>query len=311
MFKDSRTMKAYLETPLDRLLRKHGMNRNMLAKEIARMEVESSDNNGSSKDLERKFRSCKGELSRYARQEREPSLAMYLLMLDMIGCKSKELLPVLRPNKYMALLKRNELQNYNLRVHFNNEDLVAQGYNFVCSEVNITAIYYDDNLYGTKRFVIKSLQDNLQEIEKLGRYNCVTANNGKVQLGCSNGVDFYETDGVDYSQKFVNVKFKKPLKKGEEIEFTLEISANKLVEEDKTFHYTWIRHPTKYLKMNVKPPNTMEIKRAKVYEHNEKNSYCRRQHTKHMTDLYLGESRNFEWEICSPKCEHIYEIRWQ
>lgn len=303
-------MRAYAETPLDRLLRRHGMNRNMLAKDIATIEVENSGDSDTT-DLKRKFRSYKGELSRYARGEREPSLAMYLLMLDRIGCNSSELLPVLRPNKYVTLLGKHGVGNYGSRTDLKDEELVAKGHTFVCLEVSITVIYYNNCLYGTKRFIIKSLQDDLEQIENLDCYKCVTDGEKKAKLTSSKGVDLKEVNGFDSSRKFVSVEFKKALKKGEEIEFSFELVAEELVEKDKSFHRTWIMHPTKYLRMSVKPldgvqNNQTGAVKAKVYEHKDINSFD----TTHITDVYLGESRNFEWEICSPKYNHLYELRW-
>jgi transcriptional regulator with XRE-family HTH domain len=298
-------MRISLDTPLDKLLYKYGMSRNSLAKKMAEIELQNFKEKVVDETyLSTRFKSYRGELSKYARQEREPTASMLYYLAGAIGCDLDELFSTLKHNKKIP--EKEEI---------NEEKLIAQGYDFVCLEVHITSIYYSDNrVYGSKRFKIKSLKDDLKYIKKLDYYKFIRENDKKnIEFDCSNGVEVKPVNKQDSDENFVDVFFKEALRKGQEIELTLGFSAEKILANDSTFHYTWIRFPTQYLTMTVTPPNPVVGQGAKVLEYTDKrtDSTLPKGVRQNIGNLRLNQSLSFKWEKDSPELYHSYEINWE
>lgn len=311
LFKDKNGegMRKLSDTPLDKLLYRYGMSRNNLAKKMAEIELQTSKEKVVDETyLSTRFKSYKGELSKYARQEREPTASMLYYLAGTIGCSLDELFFTLKHNK--PIPEKKEISE---------EELIAQGYEFVCLEVHITSTYFSDNvLHGSKRFRIKSLKDGLKIIKKLDYYRFIREGDKKdikfyCSDNCSNGVSADQVNKESSSENFVDVKFTEALKRGQEIEFTVGFSAEELVTKDSTFHYTWVRFPTYYLTMTVTPPNPVVGQRAKAFEYINKRTddSMPKGVRQNIGNLQLDESLSFKWEKSNPPLYHGYEINWE
>lgn len=293
-------MRISVDTPLDKLLLKHGINRSILARKIAERElkkigVRADDVN----HLNTRFKTYIGELSRYARHEREPKVSMFYSLARTIGCNPEQLFSTLKQDKLIT--EENEI----------DEDfLIAQGYKFRCLELRLRVYYNGNFVYWSKTFKIKSLVNNLEQIEKLDHYNCVRQKNVENKEIKVTSSDLFPAEKVydkDPNENYVNLTFKKPLKKGEEVDFMLCYSAEKVLPEDTTCHYTWVRFPIQSLIMTVTPPNAIEGQKARMLEY-------KSLHESKIWDagtLLLDESLNFEWSITNPSLYHFYKISWE
>lgn len=314
-------MRKSIDTPLDRLLYRYGMSRNHLAKRMAEIELQTSRERVADEDnLALVYKSYRSVLSRYAVQEREPTLRNFLLLLDVIGCSLEELLSTVKQTRAVTL-KRNKVVNGSSdRDKFSEEEeLIAHKNGFVCLEVHVRSIYFSENvLHGSKRFRIKSLKDGLKEIKELDYYKFIREGDKKdIQFycpnNCSNGVTAEQVYKESADENFVNVEFKEALKEGQEIEFTVGFSVEGLVTKDSTFHYTWVRFPTRSLTMTVTPPNPLVGKSAEVFEYTDKrtDSKLPKGIRKSIENLQLDEALIFKWEKNSPPLYHAYEINWE
>lgn len=313
-------MRKSIDTPLDRLLYRYGMSRNHLAKKMAELELQTSRERVADEDnLALVYKSYRSVLSRYAVQEREPTLRNFLLLLDVIGCSLEELLSTVKQSRAVTLKRNTAINDSSDRDKFSEEEeFIAHKCGFVCLGVHVTSIYFSDNvLHGSKRFKIKSLKDGLKVIKKLDYYKFIREGDKKdikfyCSHDCSNGVKAEQVSKEDSDENFVDIEFKHALKKGQEIEFTVGFSAEELVTKDSTFHYTWVRFPTHCLTMTVTPPNPAIGQKAEVFEYtNERTNNKSPKGTKRSTDnLLLDESLSFKWEKKNPPLYHAYEINW-
>ncbi|MEM6399074.1 MAG: hypothetical protein AAF757_02420 [Cyanobacteria bacterium P01_D01_bin.116] len=266
------------------------------------------------------YKSYRSVLSRYAVQEREPTLRNFLLLLDVIGCSLEELLSTVKQARAVTLKRNKVVNNSSDRNKFSEEEkLIAHKNGFICLEVHVTSIYFSENvLHGSKRFRIKSLKDDLKEIKELDYYKFIREGDKKdIKFDCSdycsNGVTAEQVNRESADENFVNVEFKEALKEGQEIEFTVGFSVEGLVTKDSTFHYTWVRFPTRSLTMTVTPPNPLVGKSAEVFEYTNKrtDSKLPKGVRKSIGNLQLDEALIFKWEISYPPLYHAYEINWE
>lgn len=293
-------MRISSDTPLDKLLIQYGTNRSILARKIAKMELKKMEEKVDYvSHLNTRFKTYIGELSRYARHEREPKVSMFYSLARTIGCKPEQLFSTLKQDKLIT--EENEI----------DEDvLIAQGYLFRCLELRIRVYYSGSLVYWSKIFKIKSLVNNLEQIEKLDHYNCIRQKDvDKKEIKVTSS-DWFSAEKVydkDPDENYVNLNFKKPLKKGEEVEFMLCYSAEKVLPKDTTFHYTWIRFPIQSLIMTVSPPNAIEGQKARMLEYKSLHESIIRD----AGTLFLDKSLNFEWGITNPSLYHFYKISWE
>lgn len=294
------------------------MSRNNLAKRMAEIDLQTSkekivDEN----NFALVYKNYRSVLSRYAIQEREPTLKNFLLLLDIIGCSLEELLSAIKQSRVTTFSGGQTGNNFGNK-NSEDEELIAQGYDFVCLEVHVTSTYFSNNvLHGSKRYKIKSLKDGLKVIKELDYYKFIREGDNRdikfyYSNDCSNGVRAKQVNKEDSDENFVDVEFTEALKKSQEIEFTVGFSAKELVANDSTFHYTWVRFPTYSLTMTVTPPSPLVGQRAKVFEYADKrtDSKSPKGVRRNIGNLELDESRSFKWEKSKPPLYHGYEINW-
>lgn len=289
------------EIPLERLIKKYGQTRYSIAKKMAEIKLEgfegnSEDDEDYKEELKKKTKNYQSSFCRYESDGIKPKLPTLLQMCEAIGCSRNELESVFHYDPYIE----------------DDDKLLEQGYEFKCLEVSTTAVYSKNNcnsLFWSKRYKIKCLQENLQVLKDLDFYKCI----GEPVM-----VDYSEEffrlirdRDNNFVESFISAEFYKPLKEGQEVEFTINYLCNKIHKHDSTFHATWILHPTDLLRIDYTPPNPRKGKQAKIYEYENRGDYLQGHQRLKLDDLFLdGESLGFKTEIKNPPLGANYEVYW-
>lgn len=287
---------------LERLISKYSHTRYSVAKKMAEIKLYGMEGEYDYKDeLKKKTKNYQSSFSRYESEGIKPKIVTLSLISQAIGCNREELESVFHSPDY-SLTEDDD----------NVDQLLKQECEFKCLEVSTTAIYCINNsnsLSWSKRYKIKCLQENLQVLKDLDFYKCI----GEPVM-----VDYSEEffrlirdRDNNFVESFISAEFYEPLKEGQEVEFTINYSCNKIHEHDSTFHATWVLHPTDLLRIDYTPPNPRKGKQAKIYEYENRGDYLQGHQRLKLDDLFLdGESLSFKTEIKNPPLGANYEVYW-
>lgn len=193
-------------------------------------------------------------------------------------------------------------------------EYLQQGYKFVISRMITVAKYDDDRTLSVdKKLVIKALEDNLYLIPEIAHYRVVREKDSKEpEFSCSNNIEAQKIWRNDGEENYIDITFKTPPNKGQEIEISFYYKFEKVVYEDSTFHYIKITAPTLYMLSMISPPSYVTKGYVVSLTDYAEESLCRRNRGgKPVKELELTPSRIYLWEQVNPKPDHCYKIDWK
>ncbi|NMG11260.1 hypothetical protein [Brasilonema sp. UFV-L1] len=279
-----------------------------IARRMAEITLEEYKNNYNERDykeaLTRKVNGYKSNLCHYKSGKKKPRTEMLLLISKAIGCSQEELEAIFNPQDY------TDSKDNGLLIENNESE--AEGSSFRFLEVESKAIFFENgSLEWSKSFKIECLEENLQTLKELDFYECVGE---PVRVDCQDERFDLERDrDYLYKESFISAHFHEPLKKGQEIDLTINYSCSKVHETDRASGATWVLHPTELLKIDYTPPNRKKSNmQAKMYKHENRGSYLGLWHEQRteLGNISLSESCSFRTEIENPCLYALYEIYW-
>lgn len=214
-----------VEDRLRKIIDKYGGNKTdyAIAKRMAEISLEEEEQNYSDRShrelLTKKINSYKTNLCDYKAGRKKPKLDTILLISAAIGCSQEELSAIFYPPDNVSLFSNDsELPVENgKKLLVRNHEVTEEGVGFKILEVTTKRVYFEDGrLEWSQTLKIQCLQDN-QNLQELG---------------------FCEYIAESVKDSFISAKFHEPLRKGEQVDLTINYFCNKSVQVNSAFGKT-------------------------------------------------------------------------
>jgi hypothetical protein len=326
-------LEVLLQHPLERLLIKHcgerisnaELGKKMAATSLAvegYVKGVNCDEEWYAKEFQRRagnFKITIGKCLKYqtGSSEARPQIETLLLINKAVGCSLDELLGIFYSEYCYLPYGNNGNGNGNSTNRFDSaseleEKSQNEEYDFRIPLILMNVKYTEqpNTLIMQKTYRLKSLKEDLQSAVKLSHYKCIRKKKPKIEVSDSLNYDIEE--GVNEHENYITIRFKKPLAKNEEIEFTIFSEYCDLEDDEIKFHYTLIQHPTDLLILNIIPPNIERDTHAKYYVCQKKDDYwdmiqeASVEYSENLNDILLA----FHKVILNPDLEQTYGFRW-
>ena len=302
-------MTCKASTPFDKLLKQYGMSRTSLVKKIAKDDLKGSEEKSSYlAQLEHRKQIRKKDISRYARQLREPGMTMFYYLSQKIGCSPEELLPTLKQNRTihinLARLRMFQEQRREDELKEVLEQIKSKSSFFI--DIKQVFVFFLSNGRTIWRnfYQIQCLQDGLEVIKALDSYLCPQS---QVEFISPKSCCLLEKEEAS-EYTYLNVTFDKPLRKGERVNIATDIYLDSSSEEISNF---CIRHPTKLLTINLVPKEADQIKYVKLYKFIDFSAYLEKCPVSQPVSFSHNHSAmEIKLEIEKPDLGTFYKLEW-
>jgi hypothetical protein len=300
-------MTCKANTPFDKLLQQYGISRTTLVKKIAKDDLKGYEEKPSYlAQLEQRKKIRKKDISRYARQLREPGMTMFYYLSQKIGCSPEELLPTLKQNRAIHI----NLSKLAMLEEQNDDELkeVLEGIksksSFFIDTKQVFIFFLNDGGTIWRNFYqIQCLQDGLEAIKPLDSYLCAEK---QVEFISPKSRFLLEKEEAgEYT--YLNVLFKKPLKEGERVSIVTDIYLDSSSEKISNF---CIRHPTELLTINLVPKEAEQNKSVKLYKFRDQSAYLKKCPANKPVSFSHNRGAEIKIEIDKPDQGIFYKLEW-